>query len=135
MKPLPRLKNYKEYLQTDIDDHHHFLIKNSSLPKGTKKLLLNYTKGYVCSVACGRAKIKKGYYIVPLWAYTRGYGYFQYYVAHELSHIAARYRKGNGSNHGADFYKNFKDICPKKLQKYEFPYKPRMAELYGLSKK
>ena len=136
MEKRPRLKGYHEDLQEHLDVTQSILVRTSSLPEGTKKRLLN-VKGYVCDVACGRAKRKKsgGYYFtIPHWAYRRGTAYFRYYVAHELAHLASKYR-GHKFAHDKYFYQSFKDICPEDVQHYEFPYKPRVAKQFGLKEK
>lgn len=79
----------------------------------------------------GRAYYRARRVTVPLWAFTRpkGEGYGLYYLAHELAHIAA----GPAANHGPEFMRHFKRLCPPEYQHFELGYKPKSAKAAGIS--
>ena len=108
----PRLKNYRPEYQKRIDDLIVSLIDNASLEKRLRTKSLK-VKGYVCDVVRGRAKYHNGveYFIVPEWALDegQGQGYFEYYVAHELSHSINSLRNGERM-HSDDFYEVFINV-------------------------
>lgn len=52
-----------------------------------------------------------------------------YYIAHELAHFYA----DPGANHGPEFMREFKRLCPEELWWLETTYKPRNAKAAGIS--
>lgn len=68
---------------------------------------------------------------IPAWAFEKGVDYLFYYLSHELAHIFAGYQ----ANHGPEFMKEFKRICPTNLQHFELSYKPKLAAAAGITAK
>lgn len=59
---------------------------------------------------------------------SRGVGYDQYYLAHEMAHAHA----GRAAAHGAVFMDCLKRLCPAEFLHYELNYKPRNAKAAGI---
>ena len=86
-------------------------------------------KAFVTACAHGLCSYKLRQITIPLWAEERSYDYYLYYICHELAHIP-----NPGIQHGPDFMKTFRSICPPELQHYELDYKPRLAKAAGIRK-
>jgi predicted metal-dependent hydrolase len=67
------------------------------------------------------------YITIPLWAVERSKKFLEYYIAHELSHVFS-----GSHNHGDEFMKTFRRICPLESQRFELGYKPRAAKRAGI---
>ena len=63
-------------------------------------------------------------FTIPVWVFKRPMDYQVWYVAHEVSHCLD-YINGNNSNHGPEFHRILKSICPLESQKYEWEYMKR----------
>jgi hypothetical protein len=124
------------------------IIKNPDAPENVAlQLLLDKYKAYipegwnivVVDQRSGFCYYDYNWITIPMWTFRRSAEYFEYYVCHELSHIdnAIHYNKTGRSYkmHGEKFYDEFKRICPKHLQRFEYNYKPRAAFKYGVIKK
>ncbi len=83
-------------------------------------------KLYVVRQSRGRARLFERKASIPRWAELKGNDYFNYYIAHEISHLLAT------AGHTENFYKCFKTICPIESQKYEYEYKPRKSKSFGI---
>lgn len=71
---------------------------------------------------------RRYWFIIPTHAKEATEAYFEYYVIHEMSHIAQRMKYGSEVKpHGLEYYKVFSRVCPKKYWKWEFEYKPSFA--------
>lgn len=82
---------------------------------------------YFVKQSRGRAWYVKGkphHFTIPIWILNRSREYQMWYVAHEVSHIVDVIRRGK-SDHGPEFHKILKDICPKESQHYEWDYMKR----------
>ena len=86
------------------------------------KRLRNKIKVFVTNTHTGYFSSIEDYLTVPLAAETKGKDYFLYYLAHEFAHKGSRL-------HDKEFYKLFREFCPKEFQHYELDYKPRGAKL------
>lgn len=81
-----------------------------------------------------RGRCYYGYKVItiPFWTIQKNSqspGYVSWYVAHELAHsLDLTY-----SNHGPEFMRILKEICPKEFWHYETNYKPRNAIAAGIS--
>lgn len=107
------------------------LIRNSKYNDG------EIERWYLCVVDqnCGKTYPNRFTISVPKWTLDKkGEDYFRYYVAHELAHMVAIKKFGEGG-HGKTFMECFKNICPEELQHHEYGYKPRNAASAGVSKK
>lgn len=69
---------------------------------------------------------------IPVWAIqdTRK-NYWIWYVAHEMSHASLDWRIQD--NHGPNFMKALKQICPADCIHYELGYKPQNAAQAGIA--
>lgn len=132
------LKSKKHYIKNVIDN-----VIFPNLKGDWKELAIetrDYIKYYVVDQAQGFSRFNKEtfetHFSIPNWAFTRydTNEYFEYYVAHELSHAFANciYRPQKVQAHGEAFYRIFKEVCPEHLQPYEYLYKPRNAKKYGV---
>jgi len=82
----------------------------------------------------GRSYWKANVITIPVFAIHKARinpGFTHYYMAHELAHRFA----GNEANHGHDFMRWFRILCPARYQHYELGYKPRLAAAAGISSK
>lgn len=78
----------------------------------------------------GRCYPHKKWITIPLWSIEkRGKGYWIYYVAHEFAHTYP-----NCNNHGAEFMRWCKFLCPQEYWHYELEYKNQSARAAGITK-
>lgn len=84
-------------------------------------------KLYVVDQRRGSAYEEGSVITIPLWALKRGSDYTLYYVAHELTHLAAE-----AWNHGPKFMAALKRICPAHIIHYELDYQPKNALAAGI---
>lgn len=69
---------------------------------------------------------------IPVWAiHNHKKNYWVWYVAHEMSHASLDWRIQD--NHGPNFMKALKMICPADCIHYELEYKPQNAAQAGIS--
>lgn len=102
-------------------------------PQVQTYLRLAYKQSFKCWVVDsvrGYCNYRRKEITIPTWAYNKGNDYLSYYVAHELAHIFA----GSAAMHGPVFMDWFKKICPENLWHFELEYKPRNAQVAGISK-
>lgn len=77
----------------------------------------------------GRCYYGPKYITIPLWAINRKeHNYWIWYLSHEMAHA---YTKGD--NHGQEFMKKLKEICPADCIHFELEYKPQNATIAGIS--
>jgi hypothetical protein len=88
----------------------------------------------------GAYSSRKKWITIPLWAINDAkkknveeHDYVTYYIAHELAHAITWVKVGSRVNHGPEFMKEFKNLCPKRLWHHEIGYKPRNAKAAGIS--
>lgn len=93
----------------------------------------------------GRANFRNRRITVPSWAFSRhkkdildynrkNIEYIQWYLAHELAHIANWDEfKGDHDEHGPNFMRHLICICPPNATRFEVGYKPRNSQAAGIS--
>jgi predicted metal-dependent hydrolase len=103
-----------------------------SLPKSVKEYMkLLGSEGwrfYPVNQTRGRCYFGDKVITIPRHAFQREPEYLTYYICHEMAHAYA----GWEANHGPEFMKEFKRICPQEYWKYELNYKPRNAKSAGI---
>lgn len=62
---------------------------------------------------------------------SRGAGYDEYYLAHEMAHAKA----GKAAAHGPAFMACLQSLCPPAYVHYELGYKPRNAKAAGIAER
>lgn len=117
------------------------------MPRNCKPELSLALEELICALPFGAELIQRGWFFavtdtnrgwcnytnktitIPLWAWNSARpGYSTYYLAHEIAHAI-----GPHKNHGAEFMRAFKHICPKELQHWELEYKPANAKAAGIA--
>jgi len=95
---------------------------------------------YVTASRIGRFRVNSLTCTVPLWATKHDFKknpdpeFEVYYAAHELAHAWVYFRgETERASHGANFYKEFKRLCPPNLWHHELGYKKREATKAGIS--
>lgn len=78
---------------------------------------------------CGRCYFDKNVITIPAWAFSRGFAYLSWYIAHECAHAFAGWRV----HHGDKFMRELIRICPKESIHFETTYKPKQAARAGIS--
>lgn len=68
---------------------------------------------------------------IPVWATKRGELHLEWYCAHELAHHFNQY-SGTNDNHGPEFMRWLKKLCPERSIHFELGYKPRNAASAGI---
>jgi hypothetical protein len=97
--------------------------------------------GNGCAYYRPRAKTKH-FVTIPLdlqvfikSGHPNGEAYFEYYVIHELCHIADTFNGTKTTSHGEPFHKIFVQVCPKRYwlfeQEYQEEFEERIAD-WGL---
>jgi hypothetical protein len=87
-------------------------------------------KFYAVNQSRGRCFFDSKTITIPMFAINRGIDYKTWYISHELSHAFA----GAHANHGPEFMRWLKQICPKDCVHFELGYKPRNAAAAGIRK-
>lgn len=116
---MPR--NARPELSLQLEEHI------CALPFGTKLIQRGWLFAVTDTVR-GWCRFTSKTITVPLWAWNRSTEYRIYYLAHEMAHAIGPHR-----DHGAEFMRAFKHICPKELQHWELDYKPANARAAGIS--
>lgn len=76
-----------------------------------------------------------GVIVIPMHAFDKEMGghtrYVEYYITHELCHIATAYGGKHHEHHGANFYNMFYKVSHPSTFVYEWGYKPYASIRYG----
>lgn len=97
-----------------------------SLPAEVQSII-GKIPSYMVKQSRGNAYWKAGKpicYTIPVWVLGRSRDYQMWYVAHEVSHVLDCINRGK-SDHGIEFHKILKRICPFESQYYEWEYMSR----------
>ena len=100
-----------------------------SIRSVAKDLLAKNWSIYVVDQQRGRCYYKAKIITIPVWCLDdKRLGYKIYYISHELAHVFAP-----GDSHGQKFMAEFIKLCPKEYLHYELGYKPRNANIAGIT--
>lgn len=131
MQPVKVRKIVKK-LQPRLNQVVSSLIESATLPKATKKRLKS-VHIFPVDQDGGRAYYLNNTVTIPKWAFEyRRKNFLKHYAAHELAHILAYEKYGNGiAPHGSEFYSCLKKLTTDTLH-FELDYKPKNAAAAGI---
>lgn len=117
-------------LQEDIQENRlpltlSIAIKTLQSLHGWQFFVVNQTRG--------RCVYQKKEITIPVWVINKKQkGEYIWYIAHEVSH-AWNWINHTEDEHGPEFMRLLKMLCPHEYQHWELTYKPRNAMSAGLS--
>lgn len=125
-KPYKILTQYRFTMFADVSANTRLIAK---------QLMDSGWRFYCVAQVRGKCYYNEKVITLPEWIVTNSgqanrTGYKEYYICHEMAHALDNTR----SNHGAEFMRILKKICPAEFVHYELDYKPRNAAGAGIQK-
>lgn len=101
-----------------------------SVRKHLAKLLSEGWRVYVADQRCGWCVYSARVIILPSWLCTshKSASYRNWYISHEIAHAIDKCEH----DHGPEFMKILKAVCPPEDIHWEITYKPRNAKAAGI---